>query len=80
MGHRRSLLKTLCTDQDSRCFYCGRTMTWSIGNRMATADHYTPLSKGGANDQSNIVAACYRCNQWKGDEDGPSFEARMRRS
>lgn len=78
LGASRAQLKALCTAQDGRCFYCGREMTWSIGNRMATLDHYTPRALGGSNERDNLVAACYRCNQWKGDEPGPDFEARMK--
>ena len=41
------------------CHYCGGTAT--------TADHVVPRSKGGTNDESNLVAACQRCNSSKGD-------------
>ncbi|MCP4828485.1 MAG: HNH endonuclease [Proteobacteria bacterium] len=33
----------------------------------ATKDHVVPLSKGGEHSQSNIVAACLRCNGDKAD-------------
>lgn len=29
-------------------------------------DHVVPLSKGGADDEDNLVAACPRCNRSKG--------------
>ncbi len=54
-------------------------MTLDRGNRMATLDHVQPLSRGGSHDADNLVAACHRCNQWKGDEDGETFMARLRR-
>jgi 5-methylcytosine-specific restriction endonuclease McrA len=49
------------------CAYCGRAAT--------TIDHVLPRSRGGANSWLNTVAACYPCNQRKGDRT-PS-EARM---
>ncbi len=76
---RRALLLRLCARQDGCCHYCGRPMTLDRGNRMATLDHVLPLSRGGTHDPDNLVAACYRCNQWKGDEDGETFIARLRR-
>jgi 5-methylcytosine-specific restriction endonuclease McrA len=42
--------------QDGRCFYCCEEMT------IPTADHMTPLSRGGSNSIENIVAACKSCN------------------
>ncbi len=78
MAKGRGILLRLCAAQDGACFYCGRTMTLSIGNRRATIDHRVPLSRGGRHDPDNLVAACYRCNQWKGDEEEETFLARMR--
>ena len=31
--------------------------------RRCTAEHLQPRAKGGKNDQSNVVAACWYCNQ-----------------
>ena len=42
------------------CAYCG---TW-IANSV---DHVLPLSRGGTDDPSNIVSACYDCNFDKKD-------------
>lgn len=46
--------------QRYRCYWCKGDI-W-VG---ATADHYIPLSLGGSNWPSNIVAACGRCNSRK---------------
>jgi 5-methylcytosine-specific restriction endonuclease McrA len=43
--------------QNFRCFYCSAEIA-----DCATEDHFIPLSKGGANDISNIRAACLACN------------------
>lgn len=43
-----------------RCAYCGR-------KRKLTMDHVVPLSRGGAHDVDNVVAACDTCNKSKND-------------
>ncbi|WP_250004182.1 HNH endonuclease [Actinoplanes sp. M2I2] len=50
-----------------RCAYCGRA--------ASTIDHVLPRSRGGANSWLNTVAACYPCNQRKGNR--TPAEARM---
>jgi 5-methylcytosine-specific restriction endonuclease McrA len=42
-----------------RCVYCRKK------SQRLTQDHITPLSKGGAHTQSNIVPACRSCNSTK---------------
>lgn len=42
------------------CHYCGRTT-------RLTKDHVIPRSRGGSDDDSNIVFACRNCNAAKGD-------------
>lgn len=42
-----------------RCGYCPAPAT--------TVDHVVPRSRGGRNTWKNTVAACYECNQGKGD-------------
>ena len=48
-----------------RCGYCGVTET-AVGGQL-TVDHYHPRAAGGTDDLSNLVYACQRCNQYKGD-------------
>lgn len=43
------------------CHYCG-----AEGPRMC-ADHVVPLSRGGTNEQDNLVACCGPCNVSKSD-------------
>lgn len=45
------------------CCYCGKTKP--ISN--LSLDHVQPKSKGGKTEWNNIVTACMRCNQEKGD-------------
>ena len=47
-----------------RCVYCGGL----AGDVVLVIDHLIPVSKGGDNDESNLVAACEDCNQGKSDD------------
>jgi 5-methylcytosine-specific restriction endonuclease McrA len=44
-----------------KCAYCGR------GDLPLTVDHIIPRSKKGKNSWTNLVAACTKCNNRKGD-------------
>lgn len=44
-----------------RCVYCGAV-------EDLTLDHVVPLSRGGANDVSNLTTACRPCNSSKGSK------------
>jgi len=56
---RAKLLK-----EDPYCYYCGCRLTLDD----STLDHALPRSKGGTDEWSNLVLACYECNQDKGDK------------
>ena len=49
------------------CQYCKKTGT----SRTLTLDHIIPKSRGGDKGWLNIVTACERCNQRKGDKTPP---------
>ncbi len=46
-----------------QCLYCGQYFTFADLSR----DHVMPSSRGGEDRWENVVAACKRCNQYKGD-------------
>lgn len=46
-----------------QCLYCGHYFAFSDLSR----DHVHPTSRGGRDRWENVVAACKRCNQRKGD-------------
>lgn len=58
-------IKSLFRGQKERCFYCGKSLYW-IGYQDYHVDHKTPISRGGANDISNIALTCPSCNLKKG--------------
>lgn len=45
------------------CLYCGN----HFPRRELTRDHVQPVSRGGRDVWENVVAACRRCNQHKGN-------------
>lgn len=45
------------------CLYCGEHFPSS----HLTRDHVIPLSRGGADTWENVVTACFRCNNQKGN-------------
>jgi len=46
-----------------QCMYCGRQHSYY----QLTRDHIVPRSRGGRDSWENCVAACRRCNQFKGN-------------
>jgi hypothetical protein len=54
-----------------RCGYCPAAAD--------TVDHVLPRSRGGRNTWRNTIAACYGCNQRKGDRSPAEAGMRMRR-
>lgn len=55
----------------SCCHYCKRY------KGKLTVDHKIPRSKGGSNDISNLVLACYDCNREKGSKDYDKYVKRL---
>jgi 5-methylcytosine-specific restriction endonuclease McrA len=46
------------------CQYCNQ----KFSDKKLTIDHVVPLSKGGRHEWTNVVTACSRCNNVKGDK------------
>jgi 5-methylcytosine-specific restriction endonuclease McrA len=53
-------------------FYC-RYCHAAMGQVLMTVDHFVPLEQGGANDTSNYLTACRRCNKLKGSRSPEEF-------
>jgi len=62
---RHSLLEAVRDRYQQSCGYCGVTEI-TVGGKL-TIDHYRPRAAGGSDNQDNLVYACVRCNQYKGD-------------
>jgi hypothetical protein len=45
------------------CLYCGNR----FADAALTRDHVAPISRGGRDEWDNCVAACRRCNHFKGN-------------
>lgn len=78
-----TLFKQICRQFDQRCFYCSVKLTGGQaldqnGKRKCipthrTKDHLISLRKGGTHSIDNIVPACLRCNNWKGEDPPETF-------
>lgn len=55
------------------CHYCGTHLT----PMTATVDHVIPRSKGGTSELSNLVLACRKCNQAKGNKMPEQFHPKQ---
>lgn len=69
MAKRKSLpwqvSRAVAERGDYRCWYCGiNLLTCERGNR-GISDHVLPVARGGTNEKSNLVNACYTCNSLK---------------
>lgn len=75
-GNKKKLLG-LYRRQRGNCFYCNthvpyiqeQHVTYEEHGNHATFDHEIPLSKGGRIGISNLVMACWECNQKRNQED-----------
>ena len=72
-GRKDTDIWALALRQNGCCKYCKRHMVIGAGCGIsATKDHVKPKSKGGRGG-TNIVAACFDCNQAKADMELPEF-------
>ena len=55
--------RTLFARDQYLCLYCGKV----FAEAELTRDHIVPTSRGGKDSWENVVSACRRCNQHKGN-------------
>lgn len=55
-----SFLKRLIISQNNKCFFCESDLS-----NYKAIEHLTPVSKGGDNDNYNLVYSCKSCNSKK---------------
>jgi 5-methylcytosine-specific restriction endonuclease McrA len=66
---RKKRRERLAEAQNWRCCYCGNRMDGSGCEPNApTFEHVIPRSLGGTDDEDNLVIACQRCNELRGNE------------
>jgi 5-methylcytosine-specific restriction endonuclease McrA len=62
--HRPPLTNLALFERDNhQCLYCGKF----FDGMVLTRDHILPKCRGGGDTWENVVAACRRCNQYKGN-------------
>lgn len=58
----RSIRTYIFGRDDYTCQYCGER------GKKLECDHVIPISRGGSNEESNLVTACFSCNRSKRDK------------
>ncbi len=53
--------KNILRRDNHRCAYCGRS------DLALTIDHIIPKARGGSDTWENLITACTKCNNYKGD-------------
>jgi 5-methylcytosine-specific restriction endonuclease McrA len=53
--------RSVIARDDHRCQYCG------VRTKVVTLDHVVPRDRGGKTDWDNLVCACIKCNNNKGN-------------
>lgn len=63
--------RTILRAYERHCAYCDKPLNDIKGDANSlTMDHVVPLTQGGEHAKTNVVPACYACNQAKGNELG----------
>ena len=62
------MARRLSKKQKGLCFYCGIAPR-AVRGHHGTMDHFVPHSKGGGDEEANLVWACQFCDSRKGDSD-----------
>ena len=74
---RKKLGRELRRKFNAKCHWCGRSVkvkkTAPSDPLRATIDHFIPRSQGGPNAKSNLVLACFQCNQAKSNKPPEEF-------
>ena len=89
LNERRRAVREAVWERDGYvCFYCDEPVTAPLRGRsqtdqpptMATVDHIIPRAYGGGFIEGNLVTACLRCNNSRGDKPASEYLAARRKS
>jgi len=66
-SEKKRFIEKRSKEQDNRCYYCGKKFYRgrSFFEGTPTIDHKTPAKRGGGDDETNLVIACFSCNSSK---------------
>lgn len=76
----------LAWEENPRCHWCNRSTIWwcqdsgRIPDDAATRDHVLSRNQRKPGQKTDVVLACYRCNQRRNDEDIASIPIEERRA
>jgi 5-methylcytosine-specific restriction endonuclease McrA len=77
-GCARRFIDALITRSGPHCHWCkaltarvSRGHHGRLRDNHATVDHITPRCAGGTEELSNLVIACNRCNNERGNRESP---------
>ena len=71
--------RKLMEEQIGFCVYCFNKMSMKVNREdTCTREHVLARSDGGKSDRNNIVGACSKCNNEKGDQPLVIFLLRRR--
>lgn len=62
-NRKKGFVKSLKNKGQRYCGYCG--IDTNDESSKATADHIIPLSRGGTDNENNVVLSCLSCNKQK---------------
>lgn len=73
-------MQRLTESQNHRCCYCGHTMITLKSKEgvpqprnLLTKDHVEPRTYGGLTNYANLIAACFQCNNLRGEMEAQAF-------
>jgi 5-methylcytosine-specific restriction endonuclease McrA len=69
LEQRQELKRVAYRREGGCCFYCDKPLRYE----SATMDHIKPKSQGGKLEIGNIVIACFKCNNRRGDYPADMF-------
>lgn len=74
--YRSWVKRHLVKDQGGKCCYCKRPFT-KTGPTQMTIEHKLARMDGGSDKIENLAAACWHCNQHRGQQKNHALQKRV---